>query len=131
MTEKNGNREVNEMSGKTTDRTGSSGAARFFDLGQGGTEPMATLQRELLEAYAQASRAWLARVQSEIDLWSGLAAKLPAARSVPEALQAYQECLAQRMQMAAEDGQRLLDDCQKITQKLTHSLSNGWPRGST
>lgn len=113
-----------------TDATGSPRAAPF-NLGEGRTDAMANLQKELLEAYEQASRAWLARVQSEIDLWSRLAAKLPAARSVPEALQAYQECLAQRMQMTAEDGRRLLDDCQKITQKVTHSLSNGWPTGST
>jgi len=35
------------------------------------------------------------------------------------------------MQMAAEDGRRLYDDCQKITQTITRSLSNGWPAAST
>jgi hypothetical protein len=44
---------------------------------------------------------------------------------------AYQQCVAQRMQMAAEDGRRLYDDCQKITQTITRSLSNGWPAAST
>jgi hypothetical protein len=92
---------------------------------------MLSMQKELVDAYEQASRAWLARVKSEVDLWSALATKLTTTRSVPEALSAYQECVAQRMQMAAEDGQRLLDDCQKITQQITRSLSNGWPSAST
>jgi Phasin protein len=121
------------MVSKTGGSTGSSGPTPFFNLGQGQTEAMATLQREFLEAYEQASRAWLARVQSEIDLWSQLATKLPATRSVPEAMQVYQECLAQRMQMAAEDGRRLFDDCQKLTHTISQSLSksNGWSTGGT
>jgi Phasin protein len=102
-----------------------------FGLGKEQADAMLSMQKELLDSYEQASRAWLARVKSEVDLWSALAAKLSTTRSVPEALSAYQECMAQRMQMAAEDGQRMLTDCQKITQQLTRSLSNGWPSGST
>jgi hypothetical protein len=32
--------------------------------------------------------------------------------------------------MAAEDGRQLLHDCQETTQKLTRSLSSGWPTAS-
>ncbi len=92
---------------------------------------MLDVQKELLEAYEQASRAWLARVKSEVDLWSELAAKLTATHSVPEILQTYQKCVAQRMQMAAEDGRQLFEECQKITKKIGGSMSNGWPKGST
>jgi hypothetical protein len=91
---------------------------------------MPNMQKELLDAYEQASSAWLARVKSEIDLWSGLATKLTATHSIPEALKAYQECVAHRMQMADEDGRSLYDDYQKITHKITRSLSNGLPTGS-
>ena len=101
-----------------------------FDLGMGHTNALA-LQREMLEAHDRISRAWLARAQSEVDLWSGLAAKLRTARSVPEAMQTYQECIAQRIQMAAEDGRQLSEDCQKIMQTITTSLTNGSPTGST
>jgi hypothetical protein len=38
------------------------------------------MQKELLEAYEKASRVWLARVKSEVDLWSKLAPKLTATR---------------------------------------------------
>ena len=118
------------MAGKSSD-AGSSAASSFLQLGKGPSEAMLTMQRELLEAYEQASRTWLARVKSEVDLWSELAANMAATRSAPEAMDAYQKCVAQRMQMAADDGRRLFEDSQKIFQKITRSFSNGWPSGST
>jgi hypothetical protein len=40
--------------------------------------------------------------------------------------------VTQRMKMAAEDGQRLTDECQKGINKISRALSNnGWPTGST
>jgi len=105
--------------------------AASIKLGKEQTDAMLNVQKEILEAYEQASRAWLARVKSEMDLWSALGAKLSATRTAPEALSVYQECIGQRMQMAAEDGRRLFDECQKITQKITGSLSKGWPTGSS
>jgi uncharacterized protein (DUF885 family) len=110
----------------TMGATNKTGPMPFFNLGQGHAEAAVTLQKELLEAYEQASRAWLARVQSEVQLWSELATRLAATRSVPEAIEAYTKCVSQQMQMTAEDGKRLLDDCQKITQKITKPLGNGW-----
>jgi Phasin protein len=106
-------------------------APAMFKMGKEQTEAMASVQKELLGAYEQASQAWLARVKSEVDLWSGLANRLAATRSAPEALEAYQQVVAQRMQMAADDGRRLFEECQNVTQKLTRSLSNGWPTKSS
>lgn len=108
-----------------------SGTGFPLDWRAGRSDAFADLQSELLEVYEQTSRGWLARVQAEVDLWSRLATKLPAARSVPEAMQAYQECISQRMQMAAEDGRRLSEDCQKIVQTITTSLTNNSSKGST
>jgi predicted nucleic acid-binding Zn-ribbon protein len=107
------------------------GAESLLKLGREQTEAALKVQKDVLEAYEEASRAWLARVQSEVELWSQLAAKVTATRSIPEALGAYQESVAQRMKMAAEDGKRLSDDCQEIIAKITSSLSKGWPAGST
>ena len=67
------------------------------------------MQKELLETFEQASRGWLARVQSEVNLWSDLGTKLTSSHSVPDALEAYQKFVAQRMQMAAEDGRQLFE----------------------
>ena len=88
---------------------------------------MLNVQKELLETYEQASRAWVARTKTEVELWSELCAKITGSRSVPEALQAYQKYATQRMQVAAEDTQRLLGEFQKITQKTGRSWSSGWP----
>jgi hypothetical protein len=103
----------------------------MFTMGKEQTDAMVSVQKELLDAYEQASRVWLARVQSEVDLWSNLANKLSATRSAPEALEAYREVVAQRMQMAADDGRRLFEECQNVTQKVTRSLSNGWPKAGS
>jgi histone H3/H4 len=111
--------------------TAAAGAESFLKLGREQTEATFKIQKDVLEAYDEASRAWLARVQSEVDLWSQLATKLAATRSIPEALSAYQESVAQRMQMAAEDGKRLSDDCREIMSKIASSLPKGWPAGST
>jgi Phasin protein len=97
-------------------------------FGKAQTEGMLNLQKELLGTYEQASRAWLDRAKSEVELWSRLGAKLTATRSAPEAMEAYQKCFEERMQMAAEDGKRLFDECQNITQKIAGSLNGArWP----
>jgi hypothetical protein len=59
-------------------------------FGTAQTEGMLNLQNELLETHDHASRAWLDRVK---DLWSRLGANLTAARSVPEAMEVYQNAL--------------------------------------
>ena len=107
------------------------GPPPFLNWGQDRTEAAITLQKAILETYEQASRAWLARVQSEITLWSDLASKLTATRSVPEALETCTKCVSKRIQMAADDGRRLVDESQQISQKIARSLGNGWPTAST
>jgi hypothetical protein len=102
----------------------------LFRLGQEQSEALLHLQDEIFQAYEEASQAWLERVKSEVDLWSELAAKLTASRSIPDALSAYQKCLAERMQMAAEDGRRMTSDVQKIMSRVTHSLPEGWRAAS-
>ena len=81
----------------------------------------------ILESCEHASRAWIDRVQSEISLWSDLASKLSGTKSIPEAFETYTKCVSQRMQMAADDGRKLVEEAQQISQKLTQSLGNGRP----
>jgi len=107
------------------------GTPPFMNWGQDQTEAAMALQKALLESCDQASRAWLARVQSEVSLWSDLANKLSGTKSIPEAFEAYSKSVSQRMQMAAEDGRKMVDECQQLTQKIAKSLGNGWPAGST
>jgi phasin protein len=106
-------------------------AMPFFNWGSERSEAAIALQKAVLDSYEQASRAWLDRLQSEITLWSDLANRLGTSHSVPEALETYTKCVSQRMQMAADDGRRLFDESQQITQKIAKSLGAGWPAAST
>lgn len=101
------------------------GSAPFLGFGQMPIEAGIALQKELLDAYEKAGCAWLARGKAEVELWTELAAKLAATHSVLEAVEAYGRSVVQQMLMTAEDGQRLLHDCQEITQRITEAVSNG------
>ena len=116
---------------KETTTAGKADTQSSLNWGQERTEAAMALQKELLAAYEEAGRAWLARVQSEVALWSDLASKLTATRTIPEAIETYTQCVSQRMKMAADDGRLLADEAQKITQKITKSLGAGWPAAST
>ncbi len=102
--------------------------AAFLQFGQDRSETMLEMQKDMFHAYEEASKAWVARVKSEAELWSNLAAKLAASHSLPEGMEAYKDCVSQRMQMAAEDGRRLFEDGQKIIGAMTRSLPNGFPK---
>jgi Phasin protein len=106
-------------------KTGASSDA--VNWGQHQTETALNLQKAILESCEHASRAWIDRVQSEMSLWSDFASKLSSTKSIPEALETYTKCVSQRMQMAADDGRKLVEEAQQITQKLTQSLGNGRP----
>jgi hypothetical protein len=70
--------------------------------------------------------------------YRGCLCKLCGSRWLPTASIAASFCFpvieadvqAQRSEMAAEDGRQLFEECQKITQKITWSMSNGWSAGS-
>ena len=95
----------------------------LFELGKQQTDATLKMQKELLDEYEKASRAWLARMKSEMALWSDLATKVTASPSVPEGLDACREFVSQRMQMAVEDGQRLFGDGQNMMAAITKSFN--------
>jgi Phasin protein len=121
------------MSDRTTERNLSEAAlasTQFLQFGKDRTDAMLNAQKELLGAYQEAGRSWLARMESELELWKELAAKLTASRSLPEGLKAYSDSMSQRMQMAAEDGRHLFEDAQKLISAITGSF-NGSMVGPT
>jgi hypothetical protein len=107
------------------------GAASFFTLGPKQAEAAFALQQEFLKTYEQSTHAWLARAQSEVTLWSDLAARLGVTRSPSEALEVWTTCASKRMQMAAEDGQHLFKDGQAITERISRAMTNGLPKAGT
>jgi hypothetical protein len=107
--------------------------AGFLKAGKGQTEALTALQKDLMEAYEEAGRAWSERMRTELELWTELGKKLTSTHSVPEAMQIYQQSLTRRMQMAAEDSQKFTADCQKFAQKLAKAITpgGGWGGGSS
>ena len=71
------------------------------------------------------------RVQSGVTLASELVGKLAAARSVPEAAAAYQECMTRHMELFAEDGRRMVADSEKLMRVGARLFSNGSPGFTT
>ncbi len=107
------------------------GAEDFLKLGKGQAEAMTALQKELMQSYEEAARAWTERMRTEVELWTELGQKLTATRSVPEAVEIYKQSLTRRMQMATEDSQKFAADCQKMAQKVARSMSPGWTGGGS
>jgi hypothetical protein len=125
------------MASKETMSSSNSSAAKgvppsfLLNWGQERTDAAMALQKAVLESYEQMSRTWLDRMQSELSLWSDMANKLSGTKTIPEALEVCTKCASQRMQMAADDSRRVVDEAQQMTQKFAKSLGNGWPTAST
>jgi hypothetical protein len=103
----------------------------LLELGEEQTDAMVNVQKELLLAYTQTSRSWLARVKSEVDLSSQLAEKLgkdPTPAGGVGRLSAM--CPVTRV-----DGSRgwaaAVEDYQALLRKIARPLSGGRPTGVT
>ncbi len=101
-----------EQPAGTTDRKANAMAFLSF------AESAVALQKEMLETYERLGRAWLDRIQAEVELWNGLSQTLATSKSAAQAMKAYTECVSRQMQMNADDGRRLFADYQEITQKI-------------
>ena len=78
-----------------------------------------------MEAYEEAGRAWSERMPDGDRSSGRTRQEADTTHSVPEAMQIYQQSMTQRMQMAAEDGQKFAADCQKFAQKIARTMSPG------
>jgi DNA topoisomerase VI subunit B len=99
----------------------------FAELGKKRIEEFVNTQKGLVEKLQEMNRQWFDRAQAEANLASELASKLTAARSIPDAMAAYQEWASRRFEMMAEDGKHLLADTQKFMEAATHLLPNASP----
>ena len=108
------------------------GPAEFAKFGGKQAETLMEMQKELQSLVEQANRDWLARLEKERALASELAAKLSAAKSLPDVAQEYQEWMTQRMGMMVEDSQKFFADSQKFMNSAVRLMTKGgWPSGST
>ena len=109
----------------------SSLAAGLIDLGRQRSEELMKVQSELFEELHQTNRQWMYRLQSEAKLASDFATHLTAARTLPDAMAAYQQWSGQRLQMMAEDGKHLFSDGQKFMRAGARLMSGWLPPNAT
>jgi anaerobic ribonucleoside-triphosphate reductase len=94
-------------------------------------EEFAKAQTEQFNNFQETNRQWLDRVQAETNLASAFVSKLTAARSIPDAITAYQEWSSRRLEMMAEDTKHIMDNTQKFMQTSARLLANGWQSKGT
>ena len=104
--------------------------AELTALGKQRTEDFVKAQTELFEGLQQWNKQWLERMQSEATLASEFAAKLMSARTIPDAMSAYQQWSGRHLEMLTEDGKHLFADVQKTMEAGARLFSNGgWAAG--
>jgi hypothetical protein len=103
----------------------------FRAMGAGGVMAGLRLQGEMFEVLSNIGREWFARATSEAELASRLPNKLTAARSVPDALSAYQEWLGEWMNRCGEDSYRIVSDSQRIISAGVRCFADAGPVGTS
>ena len=83
-------------------------------------------QKEFLKTFEEMSREVMSRAAAEIELGVKLSKKLSAARSIPDAVAAYQEWLSDEMNARSEDARLFIVNSQKFMTSRTRAFSSGW-----
>ena len=84
------------------------------------------VQNEFLKALEETGREVMSSVTAEVERGRKLSEKLTAARSLPDAMAAYQEWVSEEMSARAEDAQRFMTSGQKLADTSQRLLSSGW-----
>jgi hypothetical protein len=86
------------------------------------------LQKEMLGLLSDMGQDWFARATAEAQLALGLPNRLTAARSIPDAVTAYQEWFGEWVDRCGQDTQRLLSDGQRMFVTGTRSFTGNGKR---
>jgi hypothetical protein len=98
--------------------------AQIGDMGKRSIHAGLRMQTEMFEALQSMSRDWVACATSEAELALNLPGRLAGARTMPEAVAAYQEWLNEWVTMCNEDGRRLAADGQKFMTSGVRCFTN-------
>jgi hypothetical protein len=96
------------------------------EIGKKRIENLVDAQRDLLNQVQETNRQWFDRMQSEAKVASDCASKVIGARSVPEAMTAYQEWANRQFEMTSEDAKHFFADGQKFIEASTRLMSSGF-----
>jgi hypothetical protein len=88
--------------------------AEIGELGTRSVKASLRVQTEMFDAFQAIGREWMDRAAAEAELALNLPNRLTCARSMPDAISAYQEWLTEWLALCGEDGRHLISDGQKI-----------------
>ena len=94
-------------------------------IGRKNLETLAAVQKELLAALTKANRAWVTYLNEEVAVTSNFTNKVIATRSIPDAAAAYQEWMAQQIELFSKQARGAVDDTQGFTKVCTKLLADG------
>jgi len=97
---------------------------RIGDMSKRSIHAGLRMQTEMLNALQVISHDWMTCATSEAELAFKLPNRLAAARTVPEAVTAYQQWLNEWVTMCNEDGRRLIADGQRFMTSGVRGLTN-------
>jgi len=100
---------------------------RFAEMGLRNVRTGLRMQKEMFDTFQDIGRDWLQRAASEAEFAYKLPNRLRNARSVTDALSAYQQWLSEWLNLCTEDGRRFLSDGQKIVSIGVRCLTDASP----
>jgi hypothetical protein len=89
-------------------------SARMADIGTNSFNVGLRMQTEMFDTLQTIGHQWFERKTHEAELAFNLPNRLAGARTLPDAMSAYQEWLSELLAMCNEDGRRFVSDGQKI-----------------
>jgi hypothetical protein len=105
-------------------------SGQFSDLGKRSINAGLRMQTEMFEALHALSRDWVSCTTSEAELALNLPNRLAGARSIPQAITAYQGWLSELLTMCGEDTRLLMADGQRFMTSGVRCLSSASPSGA-
>jgi hypothetical protein len=89
-------------------------SARMADMGATSFNAGLRMQTEMFDTLQTIGHQWLERKTHEAELAFNLPNRLAGARTLPDAVSAYQEWFSEWLAMCNEDGRRFVSDGQRI-----------------
>ena len=97
-----------------------------FALGQKGFDRLAANQNAFFQELNTFRQHWADSVEAQLNASAELMNKLTSTRTLPDLVNACQECASKRGALMADDGKLLLNDYQRCVAAAAKYLSNGF-----
>jgi len=99
-------------------------SSRMADIGANSFNAGMRMQTEMFDTLQTIGHQWLERKSHEAELAFNLPNRLAGARTLPDAVSAYQEWLSEWLAMCNEDSRRFVTDGQKIVATGVRCFTN-------